>query len=87
MPNTEGYIEEGKKVAKKQRDMKLHSLWGESVASPLKVEVKALNWHLVGLCGEMKCYDASLQANPHYATCMGYHVYLPSFAMESDQWH
>ena len=68
--------------------MKLHSLWGEGVASPLKVEVKALDcWHLVVICGVVKCYNVSLQANSHYAACMGNRVYLPSLAMESDQWH
>ena len=39
MPNEEGFIEEGKKRAKKCIDVPLHGLWGEDVLSPLKPEV------------------------------------------------
>jgi len=39
MPNTEGFIEEGKKKPKKTRDIELWGLWGKDVESPLKPEV------------------------------------------------
>lgn len=42
MPNTEGYIEPGKKRAKKNIDVELWGLWGKDKASPLKPEVPAL---------------------------------------------
>ena len=48
MPNTEGYIEEGKKVAKKNRDIMLHGLWGEHDPSPLTPEIyTATGWPAV----------------------------------------
>lgn len=34
-----GFVEEGKKVAKKQMGITLHGLWGPGVASPLKAEI------------------------------------------------
>ena len=34
-----GFIEEGKKVAKKQMEITLHGLWGPGEASPLKAEI------------------------------------------------
>ena len=34
-----GFIEEGKKVAKKQMEITLHGLWGPGVASPLRAEI------------------------------------------------
>ena len=34
-----GFIEEGKKVAKKQMELTLHGLWGPGVASPLRAEI------------------------------------------------
>lgn len=43
MPNEEGIIEEGKKRAKKNIDIKLHGLWGEDIATPLKPEVGNLH--------------------------------------------
>ena len=36
VPNVVGYIEEGKKVAKKQMDITLHGLWGPEAPSPLQ---------------------------------------------------
>lgn len=36
VPNVVGFIEEGKKVAKKQMDITLHGLWGPQVPSPLQ---------------------------------------------------
>ena len=36
VPNVVGFIEEGKKVAKKQMDITLHGLWGPAVPSPLQ---------------------------------------------------
>ena len=36
VPNVVGYIEEGKKVAKKQMDIVLHGLWGPDTPSPLQ---------------------------------------------------
>lgn len=40
LPNEEGFIEEGKKKAKKNLDVPLHGLWGKDEASPLKPEVR-----------------------------------------------
>jgi hypothetical protein len=40
MPNEEGFIEEGKKKAKKSLDVPLHGLWGKGVLTPLKPEVR-----------------------------------------------
>lgn len=40
MPNEEGFIEEGKKKAKKNLDVPLHGLWGKDEKSPLKPEVR-----------------------------------------------
>jgi hypothetical protein len=40
MPNEEGFIEEGKKKAKKSLDVPLHGLWGKGVLTPLKPEVQ-----------------------------------------------
>ncbi len=39
MPNTIGYIEEGKKRAKKNMDIELHGVWGHSAPTPLLPEV------------------------------------------------
>ena len=39
MPNTIGYIEEGKKRAKKNMDIELHGVWGRSTPTPLLPEV------------------------------------------------
>ena len=39
MPNTIGYIEEGKKRAKKNMDIELHGVWGRSTPTPLEPEV------------------------------------------------
>ena len=39
VPNVVGFIEEGKKVAKKQMDITLHGLWGPEVASPLQARL------------------------------------------------
>ncbi len=38
-----GYIEEGKKVARKQMDITLHGLWGKEVDTPLKAGTSSLS--------------------------------------------
>ena len=39
MPNDIGYIEPGKKRAKKTMDIELHGLWGRDTPSPLVPQV------------------------------------------------
>lgn len=39
MPNEDGFIEEGKKKAKKNIDVEMHGLWGMNAATPLVPEV------------------------------------------------
>ena len=48
MPNTQNFIEEGKKVPKKNVDVTLWGLWGRDVATPLVPEVfTAAGWPAV----------------------------------------
>ena len=39
MPNTIGYIEEGKKRVKKNMDIELHGVWGRSTPTPLEPDM------------------------------------------------
>jgi hypothetical protein len=50
MPNLEGFIEEGKKRAKKCLDVPLHGLWGEGVTTPLKAEVRYYTASTPSMC-------------------------------------
>jgi hypothetical protein len=50
MPNVEGFIEEGKKRAKKCLDVPLHGLWGEGVKSPLKAEARCHSAQFASMC-------------------------------------
>ena len=43
VPNVVGFIEEGKKVAKKQMDITLHGLWGKGVQTPLQAGISPLS--------------------------------------------
>ena len=43
VPNVVGFIEEGKKVAKKQMDITLHGLWGKGVQTPLQAGISSLS--------------------------------------------
>ena len=43
VPNVVAYIEEGKKVAKKQMDITLHGLWGKGGQTPLQAGTSSLS--------------------------------------------
>lgn len=48
VPNVVGFIEEGKKAAKKQMDITIHGLWGPGAPSPLQADIyTASGWPAV----------------------------------------
>ncbi len=49
VPNVVGFIEEGKKVAKKQMDIILHGLWGTDTPSPLQACLPTPHAHVPDL--------------------------------------